>query len=254
MSTLSISAQPYLDGLPLEVVEEIVTLLDLTDVCKFRLTSKELAAKASHGRFKTFFRHKEIDVDDLKKIESFMRMTQSGGLGCLLETLSLVRYDFPESRNVQGSSTIAAFTDCFKNLEQHSRAKSLREIVLDIWAKDDTGERCAPNRKHWRHIWLLAGALYRDAMAAVSESELLVEGLCFFATTGNCSLGFDEFASCPTFLYTPIATLKSLSLSLSSSASLIALEGQDTELASNHVEQFTSFLKLLIGLERLDLH
>ncbi|CAM1510061.1 Fc.00g003960.m01.CDS01 [Cosmosporella sp. VM-42] len=51
-----------LESCPAEIVECIVRLLDLKDICSLRLSCISLAAKSSQYRFKTFFRSQHVDV------------------------------------------------------------------------------------------------------------------------------------------------------------------------------------------------
>ena len=78
-----------LDDFPDEIVESIVVLLDLKDICSLRQTNRILAAKANQRQFQSFFRAKKVDMIE-STLEAFVTVTQPGWLGCLVEDLTLV--------------------------------------------------------------------------------------------------------------------------------------------------------------------
>jgi hypothetical protein len=91
------TSRPSLDGISVEVMEAIVTLLELRDTCSLRLTAREVTAKSSHGMFKTHFRNKKIKLTAGEQLQEFVCMTQPEQVGCLVEHLTLV--DLPASRD-----------------------------------------------------------------------------------------------------------------------------------------------------------
>ncbi|KAF2159059.1 hypothetical protein M409DRAFT_61135 [Zasmidium cellare ATCC 36951] len=288
MSGPTTAAQPSLTGLPVEVIEAFATLLDLPDLCILRLTSCELAAKASQGCYRTFFRKKEIDLADSEQLETFKRLTRRGGLGCLVENMTFLRYVALEdggNHDVAASPDLHVLVDCLRNLKMYSASKSLHDLSLDVRTKDDSpgrvspyrsmwnertwdtpgtplglnvrGSTRSPHRRNWKATWTLGASLYRETMAMLHQSELSVKRLSVFGETENCSLGFDQLATYPeqALPSTSLATLDCLSLSLSHSVEVHRTNDEATEAAvPSHIHRIEAFLQLCLRLETLDLH
>ena len=80
---------PSLEGLPNEVIDSIVALSDLGDICSLRLCSRTLATKATQVHFKSYFLSRHVDITD-NSLREFVHLTQPGWLGCLIQHLVLV--------------------------------------------------------------------------------------------------------------------------------------------------------------------
>lgn len=80
---------PSLQDLPNEVIESIVALSDLGDICSLRLCSRPLATKATQVHFKSYFLSRHVDIIDTS-LRAFVHLTQPGWLGCLIQHLVLV--------------------------------------------------------------------------------------------------------------------------------------------------------------------
>jgi hypothetical protein len=78
---------PVLDDLPNELFENIVQRLDLSDIYNLRSSSRLLASKATQHHFKSFFRMKQVALDE-RSLKYFAHATQPAG--CLVEELVLV--------------------------------------------------------------------------------------------------------------------------------------------------------------------
>lgn len=85
------ASRATLDGLPVEIIEAIVTQLDLHGICCLRSTGLKIAAKASQGSFKVHFMSKSIKLSE-GKLNDFVKLTQRDGLGCLLQNLTLIAH------------------------------------------------------------------------------------------------------------------------------------------------------------------
>ena len=73
------AAEPCLEGLPVELIEQIAVLLELYDLWDLRLVCRALAAKASQGHFKKYFRQKEIGLPEHEQsgqLKKFRLLTQ----------------------------------------------------------------------------------------------------------------------------------------------------------------------------------
>lgn len=78
-----------LPDLPVEVVEAVVCNLVLDDIRNLRHVSAVLAAKASQGSFKMYFRTKHVDLTK-QSLENFVEITKQGSLGSIVEDVVLV--------------------------------------------------------------------------------------------------------------------------------------------------------------------
>lgn len=242
--------------------------------------------KGSQGRYEAFYQAKEIDLDNSEQLENFRLLTRPGGVGCLVENLTFLRYVGLENggnRNLEANRNI--LVDCLRNLKLNLASKRLSDLALDVRTKYDTVSRVAanrsmwdertwdapntppnpkastnsPHRRDWKATWNLSSSLYRETMAALHETELPVKRLSVFGDTENCSLGFDQLASCPEqdLPSTSLATVEDLSLSLSHSVEF-ATNDEATDPAgpmpTSHVRRLETFLQLCPKLAKLDLH
>ena len=77
-----------LDELPAELIEHIVTLLTLNEICALRLANRSLASKASQDHFRAFYRSKRVDIDE-HGLKDFVVCTANNGMGCLIDDFTL---------------------------------------------------------------------------------------------------------------------------------------------------------------------
>jgi hypothetical protein len=125
-----------LRALPSKLIERIVVLLPLSDICSLRLANRHLASNTAQKYFKASFRTKRVQITE-KQLGSFVAVTAFGGLGCLLQDLTLV-------------------APVYNTLELSAR---LEEKATDFVELDDDGQ--------------FAGREYRD----MTEEELRQAGL-----------------------------------------------------------------------------
>lgn len=78
-----------LQDLPLELLERVVVLLPLSDICSLRLTNKCLALNTVQKHFKGFFRTKRVAITE-RELRTFVAVTAYDGLACLVQNLTLV--------------------------------------------------------------------------------------------------------------------------------------------------------------------
>lgn len=251
---MTTSSLPCLDGLPVEVTKLLVSYLDLIDLCSLRLVSLELAAKSSQGQFKSYFRHKKIDFDNLQQLEDFQRVTQPNGMGCLPKELSILRLasTFP---NGSTDSNLAILTNCFKNLKLNSTHGCLPGLSLEIWSTDDDGKLIPPDREHWQTTWSLAGFLYRDVMAALQETGIPIKRLTIFGSSIDCSLACHQLHSNLEMISPSdsLLNLECLTLGLSHSMTWTK-DNEFLATAEERHDRIETFLNLCRNIKSLDLH
>lgn len=96
--------RPRLDGLPVEIIDSIVALLTLSDICSLRLTGRGVNAKSSQGIFKSHFYNKTVTMSASEQHQRAVSVTQRQGFGYLLKHHTLV--GLPEPRNQEDAAML----------------------------------------------------------------------------------------------------------------------------------------------------
>lgn len=78
-----------LQSLSNELFEQVVQRLDLHDIRNVRLANRSTALRAAQNTYRSFFRHKHVDLRR-GTLQSFVNATSQNGVGCLVEHLSLI--------------------------------------------------------------------------------------------------------------------------------------------------------------------
>lgn len=223
-----------LEDCPREIIEVIVTLLVLKDICSLRQCSRTLTAKITQGyRFKSYFRLKHVDITG-KALQALVDQTQSAGLGCLIQDLVLVgivnntkmlqaalesgeEYDEIELEQAQRSLVILGrrqasyrrlhesgtvvdlLIKAFSNLMSNSKTGKLLSLSLKVVVfRDDAVTRLPPLvGGSWRLIWQSAVDTFDIALCSLAGSGLPVEKLSIFndRQLQRCSLSSDRLGS-----------------------------------------------------------
>src|SRR5204863_948136 len=71
-----------LEALPIEMIENIVTRLELCDIGSLRLASGIIEIKASQGSFSALFKHKKVELTTMT-LQDLVQVTGQGRWGCL---------------------------------------------------------------------------------------------------------------------------------------------------------------------------
>lgn len=234
-----------LEGLPNEIVETIVTYLDLESIRNLRQTSHTLSAKATQDRFKSFFYSKRVDITR-PSLEAFVEATSAGRLGYLLQNLTLVgivnntkwlaakakqgeheafaqdfailqerQEDFDEMH--EAGIDVELLTQAFANLKASGKRQiSSLFLAVEIY-RENAETRLQPvNGGSWKMIWQSAVDTYRTALSSLSASGLHMNQLNVFEGLQRCSIAANEI-DLPEVpgLADILASLGSLSISLS---------------------------------------
>jgi len=85
----NVTATMSLQTLPPELIERVVVPLPLSDIGSLRLTNSCLASNAAQKHLKARFQTKRVEITE-ERLRSFVAVTASDGLGCLLRDLTLV--------------------------------------------------------------------------------------------------------------------------------------------------------------------
>ncbi|EMT74302.1 hypothetical protein NOF04DRAFT_11421 [Fusarium oxysporum II5] len=186
-----------LESCPEPVVECIVQLLDLDDICNLRLTCKSLALGSSHYRFRTFFRSKHIKlmVDALR---TFAEGIQDGGLQSLIQHLYLVgivdecesrkpgRQNYWQNEETRRTQEVNLLSQAFNGLAKYSKNGSPRLLTLRV-AIVRNGEETTlpadsgPSVPLQKSVWLRTMHTFDTVVSALAASSLRIDGLNIFS-------------------------------------------------------------------------
>lgn len=247
---------PGLDGIPVEIMEDIVTLLALPDICSLRLTGREVNSKSSQGIFKSYFRNKTITMSDSEQLHHAVHMTQRQKFGCLVEHLTLVGTSRNQTEWAKDATVLLG--QVMKNLRLGVAGGCLLSLSLTI--KDGVkynGNSVIRDGSDWRSVWKTAAKCFETTMQALSASELPIESLDIFSGVICCSLAFDRLATILELdLSASLQRLKRLSMSLSHH---VAQKPESEEMQAlttgeRHTNAICTFLQHCPVLEDLHLH
>lgn len=170
-----------LQSLPPELTERVVVLLDIPDISSLRLTNKCLASKTAQKYLKARFRTKTVELTE-QRLCSFVAMTASGGLGCLLQDLTLVAQVYNPleltTRLEEKDAKVAKLDDDgqfvglgFRDLTE----EELRQTRLDREVLQTRRAEQVDLQRHRRDVELLGQALANLAEHGASLRMLRTE-------------------------------------------------------------------------------
>ena len=201
-----------LQALPIELIECIVTFLELCDISSLHLTCRTLEDKASQGSFIEIFKHKTVELTT-RTLQDMVRVTNLGRrLGCFLQHCTITgiirRYDdttttlaVADEGPTEHYHLQRLLTEAFRNLkQQHGPNGGLASLCFRVAvhiedAADGELTTTEPAEfRSWRAVWEAARQTFNVTMAALNESQLRVdEHLDVFGTLKGCSLACDTF-------------------------------------------------------------
>nr|POE78985.1 hypothetical protein CFP56_77663 [Quercus suber] len=242
----------HLAGFPDEIIEEIVKLLEIGDICSLRLASPLLAIKTAQAHFKSFFRTKKVLITRTS-LQRFVAAVKLGMPGNLLEDLSLVGV-------VNNTKRLAAKARGAARMHEHSRTQVQRDLAILTQRREDfellhrSGDDAnllseaftdlarsrsstrpfsihlsvevyrtdsvqpVPNstRSDWKMIWKSAATTFNTTIRALMMSRMTVTRLSCFQHSNRCSIACNEIGIPGSIFDTlSLSTLKSLAVSLS---------------------------------------
>ncbi|CZR69080.1 uncharacterized protein PAC_18981 [Phialocephala subalpina] len=189
------TSQPSLGGISMDVMECIVTFLDLSEICSLRLVAREVSEKASQGVFKRHFRTKKVQLTIKPHLERAISIAQQRRYATLLEHLTLVSLptstlgpDSQRGEHEQGSACLELLHRALELFCLNSARGCLPTIALVIEGAGEDG----PNRPR---IWDAAASCFNITMLALGSSKLPIEALDIFGSVRCCSLACDQVAA-----------------------------------------------------------
>lgn len=170
-----------LQTLPPELIERIVVLLPLPDICSLRFANRPLASNTSQKHFKANFRTKRVKITE-KQLSSFVAVTAFSGLGCLLQDLTLVA---PVYNTLELSTRLEEKATDFVELDDDGRfagreyrdmtEEELRQAGLDLVVLQERLATQLDMIRHQRDVELLSQAFSNLAANGASLHMLRVE-------------------------------------------------------------------------------
>ncbi|TRX91474.1 hypothetical protein FHL15_007698 [Xylaria flabelliformis] len=242
-----------LEVLPVELVDQIVTLLELRDIRSLRLTSRTLESKISHAKL---FAHKHVELDE-ESLRSMVYMTSPGRAGSLLQHCTIVGNARSDISNTPDSDEhVRLLTEAFINLKKHSpgaRLVSLRLSVIERGRNSTDGILGYISRSDMSATAL---RIFDITITALHASELPVdEHLNLFGGVSGCDLSSNAFLSInQRFASMPIfRALKKLTVRLS-----LLIVRPDNSSQSTHgtllLQGLLEMSVIMPELEHLDIH
>ncbi|CZR64768.1 uncharacterized protein PAC_14667 [Phialocephala subalpina] len=255
------TSQPSLSSIAPEVMECIVTLLDLPDISSLRLVARDVCEKASTDMFKSHFRRKRVKLTP-EQLQRAISVTQQHRYGCLLEHLTLVGIPSFLSQDLQTTAyqqNIARLLrQALETICLNSARGCLPAICLII---DGAGKGDSLHLKNWDKrwsIWEAAAECFEMTMLAIGSSQLSIEVLDIFDSVKRCSLACDQVSPilAKINLADSLRNLKQLSMSLSfhERRRPEPEHMESTAFGTENVAAICRFLQLCPHLEDLKLH
>lgn len=197
-----------LEGLPVEMVEDVVKWIGFDDLCNFRLASRLLCAKASQGCFRKNLNLASKNVYlTTSSLEGLVHMTRQERAGCHLKYLTLSgivsENDKPRGcrSGLRSQDPIEIHPrllgDAFHQLKQNTKQGQLESITLALTGPGREGYRGVGGLQkliRFEHVSRKASNAFHTVLAALSISALPVQNLIVFTSHMGCSLSYTDFA------------------------------------------------------------
>ncbi|KAH8680556.1 hypothetical protein BX600DRAFT_504332 [Xylariales sp. PMI_506] len=186
--------------LPVEIVEHIVSMLDVRDVASLRLVDRQLEMKASYGHFAALFKRKSVDLTT-RSLQEMVYVMTHGRLGCLLEHCTITGVLQEDvSPSVDDTENLRLLTEAFANLKSLSPKGGLATLQLHIVVRVESLNEFhqeilePPGFRLHKFVWNMARRTFHTTIAALRESQLAIyQHMDIFGRVKGCSLGCDVF-------------------------------------------------------------
>lgn len=255
-----------LNNLPIEIVEMIVQLLELHDICNLRLSGRSIADLASQGYFQIFFLEKKLTLPP-QQVEKLKTTVHCSQLVPLLRDLELtfryVYYKHGEDENQTAQSEeLSSLVDLFETLRSALPEGRLSTLRLSMSQGVISKRKGRTPDRPWSPRHLVEAVTNFNIMLALQRTCLPIGRLDIFTRGRRCSLVLDAIGRIPDLhLLSPsLLCLKSLSIKLCRPLDPKALEFSPRTTANrlltvrSSIAAFGNLLSLMPALEELDLH
>lgn len=248
-----------LDGLPRDILTNVLDLLVLRDLRNLCLVSRAFAARCRQNTsFQKYFSTKTLKWTSTEQMQEFVHLTHGNRMGCLLRNLRIVGVvGIPLAVGLQSLTMLLA--QAFTNLRLNPAHAGLQSttLLVQVQAEDGNSELVSIEKvRDWRQVWHTATQTFQIVSLALAESALPIEILDVFGSVDRCSLACDQIGQVLDTLQVSraLGKLKSLSLSLSHH---IVEEDSSSKLhaaARSHTNDIARLLELCQQVQNLELH
>ncbi|PYI28685.1 hypothetical protein BP00DRAFT_350420, partial [Aspergillus indologenus CBS 114.80] len=195
-----------METLPTELVDTIVSWLDLRDVCALRLTGRTISSHLSTAAIlRRFFSSKRLEMTKAP-LEQLVHFTQPGQVGLWLQRLTL--YDCVERTEQSGANFDATelLAQAFANIRDRPASHRGDQLSLSISLEVD-------NFSTWDRD--VTARVFHATISAIARTEIPIQELDIFGDAylhdhhfknGQCSLAFSDIALALSRHRTPLAT------------------------------------------------
>ncbi|KAI5237119.1 hypothetical protein E4T42_09237 [Aureobasidium subglaciale] len=246
-------------NLPPELVENILSRLELHDICNLRLVDRTTEIVSTQAHFKSFCESKTIHLSQ-DALAKFVAGTNHNRLAYLLQDLRLDPPSDDLSIENEDATDANLLYLAFLSIHNQSEQRCLRSLDVEV---PETETLEVSLKKVYFGVQAnsryAAGILaVRATLRALKYSGLRVEKLNLLYDSVRCSVPCDVFES-PAGSALPSATwshLRCLSLSLANheeGASSIR-STSPTEAAIQRLQDLVNFFTLISHVEKLNLH
>ncbi|PYI13735.1 hypothetical protein BO99DRAFT_407272 [Aspergillus violaceofuscus CBS 115571] len=195
-----------METLPTELIDTIVSWLDLRDVCALRLTGRTISSHLSTaGILRRFFSSKRLEMTKAP-LAQLVHFTQPGQVGLWLQRLTL--YDCVERTEQSGANFDATelLAQAFANIRDRPPPHRDDQLSLSISLEVD-------NFSTWDRD--VTARVFHPTISAIARTEIPIRELDIFGDAyvhdhhfedGQCSLAFSDIALALSHHRVPLAT------------------------------------------------
>lgn len=188
-----------------EVMELIVSFLDFPAMCKLRLVSRSVSAKATHGVVESDFQNQYVFWTCADQMEALVAKTAKGWRGCLMKRLTVIGAVTLESispcpsPSPSGLSTItpeergeASLNKAFINIRRHA-PHCLTTLALRTQRRTRNGHMAGSSDiRPVNKTWDASAQTFAATMRALTASGMPILRLDIFGSDSpRCALACD---------------------------------------------------------------
>lgn len=236
--------------LPVELMENLVSFLNLRDRCNLRLTSRAISNKTSLISFRHNFNRKKIQLTE-EHLQAFVTVTQKEWLGCHLQHLTVTDVPVGDGQTIAEQRAVTLLQWALTHLRINTGHGLLESLTLTINTETN-------RRGSWKSIWEAAAKLFRVTMVGLGRSKLHVKEIDIYSSIDCCSLACGEIAKVlkRVNMSESLKNIKAISLSLSHQQSKRQEKVQmlPPAIGRGNTQAITCLLNMCPKLESLHLH
>lgn len=192
-----------LESCPGEVIELILSSLELKDIRNLRLASRSVSDKSWCGRFRRLCQSKHVDIA-VTSLRAFTADLQSLSNLPQVEHLYLVGLSWKNKKpNHQREEKAEVFIEALKEMTKSGRDGRLKSLTLEVAVPRRNRTRSRPaelkGRTIPKRVWSCTVETWQLTLRGLAESQLRVEKLNAFngECMQRCSIPCDRLGIAP---------------------------------------------------------